>query len=185
MDLASSPGSSCRHVCGQELSLALEQLVRLVRELSSTGDLSFAAASMLNRLLRTGPQRLTELARAEGASQPGMTQLVTRLEREGLVTRSSNARDRRGVTVMITAHGAAMIDRRRARRGRALDDLLTRLGPDDQAAIAAALPAFDRLVRAAAELADDPAPPDHVGHAPSDTRSTDQQATHLPRTRTP
>ncbi|MER5918095.1 MarR family transcriptional regulator, partial [Streptomyces sp. NPDC001982] len=58
---------------GEELVVALEQLVRYVRQVSTAGGLSMAASSVLGRLGREGPQRLTELARAEGVSQPGMT----------------------------------------------------------------------------------------------------------------
>jgi DNA-binding MarR family transcriptional regulator len=69
----------------EQLMIAVEQLVRHVRHSATAGGLSTAASSALARLGREGPLRLTELARAEGLSQPGMTQLVGRLERAGLV----------------------------------------------------------------------------------------------------
>jgi DNA-binding MarR family transcriptional regulator len=94
--------------------------------------------------------RLTELAHAQGVSQPGMTQLVTRMEREGLVRRTANSDDRRGVLVEATDAGLDLLRRRRAERADALQHLLDRLDPQDQAAIAAALPALARLVEARA-----------------------------------
>ncbi|MEP9380933.1 MarR family transcriptional regulator [Nocardioides sp. KR10-350] len=133
-------------ISGTELSLALERLVRLIREISAGGGVSPTAATVLSRLRRMGPTRLTELARAEGLSQPGTTQLVTRMERDGLVHRTAAAEDRRAVLVEISDEGRAVLDERRAHRAAVLDDLLARLDPDDQAAIAAALPALDRLV---------------------------------------
>jgi DNA-binding MarR family transcriptional regulator len=135
---------------GTELAVVLEHLATLIRQVSTAGDLSAAASSALNRLGRGGPLRLTELAHAQGVSQPGMTQLVTRMEREGLVRRIANSDDRRGVVVEATDAGLDLVGRRRAERAVALQHMLDRLDPQDQAAIAAALPALARLVEARA-----------------------------------
>jgi DNA-binding MarR family transcriptional regulator len=131
---------------GADLIGVLEQLVRFLRQITTVGDLSPAASSLLNRLRRDGPQRLTELAHAEGISQPGMTKLVTRMEREGLVRRTASSDDRRGVLVEATEVGLDLLARRRAERAEALQQMLDRLDPRDQAAIATALPALARLV---------------------------------------
>ncbi len=133
---------------GTELVVVLEHLVTLMRQVSTAGGLSTAASSALNRLGRDGPHRLTELAHAQGVSQPGLTQLVTRMEREGLVRRTANRDDRRGVVVGATDAGLDLLRRRRAERAGALQQMLDRLAPQDQAAIAAALPALARLVQA-------------------------------------
>ncbi|WP_229791634.1 MarR family winged helix-turn-helix transcriptional regulator [Micromonospora fulviviridis] len=134
---------------GIELVVVLEHLVTLIRQVSTAGGLSTAASSALSRLGRDGPHRLTELAHAQGVSQPGMTQLVTRMEREGLVRRTANSDDRRAVLVEATDAGLDLLRRRRAERADALQHLLDCLDPQDQAAIAAALPALARLVEAA------------------------------------
>jgi DNA-binding MarR family transcriptional regulator len=128
------------------IETVFEQISRLVRRLATAGHLSLTAAMVLNRLHREGPQRLTELANAEGVSQPGMTQLVTRLERDGLVRRTATAGDRRGVLVDVTDAGRELIERRRAERAVALQELVGRLDRADQDAIAHALPALSRLV---------------------------------------
>ena len=130
------------------LGAVLERVSRLVRRLGTTGDLSITAATVIARLTGDGPQRLTELAVGEGLSQPGMTQLVSRLERDGLVRRTASAGDRRGVLVAVTDAGRELIAERRAQRAAALHELLGRLDPADQAAIAAALPALARLAEA-------------------------------------
>jgi DNA-binding MarR family transcriptional regulator len=124
------------------------QLARLVLHLAPTGELSLTAAGVLSRISREGPQRLTELAVSEGVSQPGMTQLVTRMQRDGLVRRTASADDRRGVLVAVTDAGRALMDRRRTERAAALHELLSRLGQPDQDAIHRALPALSRLVEA-------------------------------------
>jgi len=135
---------------GAELVVVLEHLVTFIRQVSTVGDLSAAASSALNRLGRDGPHGLTELAHAQRASQPGMTQLVTRMEREGLVRRTAKSDDRRTVLVEATEAGLDLLRRRRAERAEALQHLLNRLDPQDQAAIAAALPALARLVESRA-----------------------------------
>ncbi|MFJ1604278.1 MarR family winged helix-turn-helix transcriptional regulator [Streptomyces sp. NPDC088253] len=137
------PGGS-----GEELVVALEQLVRYVRQVSTAGGLSSAASSVLGRLGREGPQRVTELARGEGVSQPGMTQLVTRMERDGLVRRIASTDDRRGVLVEATDAGADVVSRRRAERAEALRELMDRLDPQEQSAVVIALPALARLIQA-------------------------------------
>jgi DNA-binding MarR family transcriptional regulator len=130
----------------QALSSVLERLVRVVRRLATAGDLSLPAAAVLNRLVGEGPQRLTSLAAGEAVSQPGMTQLVTRLERDGLVRRTASDADGRVVLVEVTAAGEGVVARRRAERTAALRELLRRLDPADRAAIRAAMPALERLV---------------------------------------
>ena len=126
------------------LESVLEQITRLIRRLATTGELGLTGAMVLARLTRDGPQRLTELALGEDLSQPGMTQLVTRLERDGLVRRT----DRRGVLVEVTDSGRELVERRRAERSAEVRELFGRLDAEDQGAIAAALPALARLVQA-------------------------------------
>jgi DNA-binding MarR family transcriptional regulator len=132
-------------VLASALSALIEQLVRLLRQITPSTGLGTAATLALLRLSREGPQRLTDLARAEGISQPGMTQLVSRLEREGLVERTASEVDRRGVVVAVTAAGRDFLDRRRAERAKALQQLLGRLEPDERAAIVTGIPALARL----------------------------------------
>ena len=133
-------------VSGQDLSHAMERLVRLIREISAAGGISPTTASVLSLLGRQGPERLTEMARSVGISQPAMTQLISRMERDGLVTRASAPEDRRAVLVVLSDHGEAVLAERREQRAGVLGELLARLDPADQAAIGAALPALDRLV---------------------------------------
>jgi DNA-binding MarR family transcriptional regulator len=50
--------------------------------------------------------------------------------------------------VHLTAAGAELLRRRRAARARLIDELAGRLSDDDRDALAAALPALERLVAA-------------------------------------
>lgn len=133
---------------GSDLAAAMERVVRLVREMSTAGDVSSTAAAVLTTLGRQGPSRVTDLARREGVSQPAMSQLVNRLESEGLVARATDSEDRRGVLVEVSERGRGVIEARRTQRAEILGAALERLDADDQQAIAAALPALGRLVEA-------------------------------------
>lgn len=127
--------------------IAAEQLIRYVRHSATAGGLSTAASSALGRLGREGPQRLTELARAENVSQPNMTQLVTRMERAGLVRRTADRTDGRGVLVEATDTGLEVFRQRRAERAEALRQLVEQLSEPEQQAVRTALPALARAVQ--------------------------------------
>lgn len=77
-----------------------------------------------------------------------MTQLVTRMERDGLVRRIASTDDRRGVLVEATDAGAEVVRARRAERAQALRKLMDRLDPQEESAVVIALPALARLVQA-------------------------------------
>ncbi|MDG6103341.1 MarR family transcriptional regulator [Dactylosporangium aurantiacum] len=127
------------------LTAAVERLFSVLRHGNPPNDISLTAASTLRRLEREGPRRLTELAAAEGVTQPAMTQLAQRLERDGLAERTTDATDGRVVLVRVTQAGRDLLARRRAVRAEHLTALLRDLTPEDEALIAAALPALERL----------------------------------------
>ena len=119
----------------------------LVRHLAS--GTSLTCRSVLATLDDDSPVRLTALAAATGISQPAMTQLVRRLEREGLVTRLIDPEDARATLVTISESGSRM----RAELHQSLDerlvDLLSTLTPDEEAglglAMRVALPLLQQL----------------------------------------
>lgn len=140
-----------------EVAARLERLIGLFRWLSPPSGLSLTSAATLATLDRSGPCRLTVLAAREGVTQPAMTQLVARLQDGGLVDRVPDPSDGRVVLIRITAAGQGMLARRRAVRAERLAGLLARLTPDEQRALAAALPVIDTLAGA---RRDDPPPLD-------------------------
>src|SRR6478735_7136874 len=85
---------------------AVENFNRFYIRLPMLEKLSFTTLSVLDTLAHgDGPVRLTDLAKTEQVSQPGITQLVTRLERDGLVERRPDPSDGRAVLVHITEAG--------------------------------------------------------------------------------
>jgi DNA-binding MarR family transcriptional regulator len=129
-----------------ELTAALEEFTRMFIRLPSVQRLSFTTLSVLHTLAGRGPQRLTELTASEQVTQPAITQIVSKLEREGLVERRPDPSDGRAVLVRVTAAGAAIVAGRRVDRIAHLTELTSHLTPAEQAAIAAALPALARMV---------------------------------------
>ncbi|MFE7111026.1 MarR family winged helix-turn-helix transcriptional regulator [Streptomyces sp. NPDC057575] len=134
-------------VSAETLMIAVERMVRHVRQSAVAGGLSTAASSALGRLGREGPHRLTELARAEGASQPNMTQLITRMERAGFVRRVADPHDGRAVLVEATDTGLKVFRQRRAERADALRLLVEELSEPEQRAVRVALPALARAIQ--------------------------------------
>jgi DNA-binding MarR family transcriptional regulator len=108
-------------------------------------DISLTAASTLSTLDRTGARRLTDLAMIQGVTQPSMSVLVTGLEQAGLAERKQDPSDKRVVLVALTEAGAAYIRARRQAGARTFADLIDKLPDDEAAALAAAVPALNRL----------------------------------------
>jgi DNA-binding MarR family transcriptional regulator len=124
----------------------LSKLVRLlIRETAGAG-MSRTSLSVLAALRDAGSARITELADAERVAQPSMTTLISRLEGQGLVQRQSDPLDGRAVVVALTRAGRAELERMTRARAELLARRLEALTPAEQAALAAALPALDRLI---------------------------------------
>lgn len=78
---------------------------RLEAALSGTG-LSLSKFAVLDRLMKAGePLLLTRLAQQLSCVKSNITQLVDRLEAEGLVERKDDPEDRRSVLAVITHEG--------------------------------------------------------------------------------
>ncbi|MFM9443109.1 MarR family winged helix-turn-helix transcriptional regulator [Streptomyces acidiscabies] len=127
------------------LTRTIENFNRYYIRLPAVQKLSFTTLSVLDTLAVGGPRRLTELVKTEQMSQPGLTQLVTRLERDGLVERRPDPADGRAVIVHITDAGREIGESRHEDRSRHLRRLVGRLTPEERQAIEAALPALTRL----------------------------------------
>ena len=135
-----APRPDARISIGEALIGLAASLVRWARR-----DMSLTSSGTLSTLDRAGPQRITDLARAEGVAQPSMTVLVGTLERDGLVVRRGDSSDKRVVLIELTAAGADLIRGRRRAHAQALAQLIEELPSDEAAALLAALPALEHL----------------------------------------
>jgi DNA-binding MarR family transcriptional regulator len=140
----------------EDIAAALDLGAALLsRRVAQGRGLSLAARGVLGSLEEAGPTRLTALAAASGVSQPAMTQLVGRLERDGLVVRLIDPDDARATLVDLSDAGHALLaELRRLRRDR-LAQLLDTLSPHDEVtlslAMRVALPLLQQLSSSAAE----------------------------------
>lgn len=137
-----------------EIAESLQQIaVLVVRYLADRQGLAFTSVLVLSLLAAEGPMRLTALAASEGVSQPSMSQLVQRLERQGLAARVSDGADGRAALVAITDAGRAlMAERQEALAGR-MADLLATLSAEEEASLRLAMrvsqPIVLRMIRTA------------------------------------
>ena len=136
-----------------ELASVIEEFTRNSIRLPLRDRHTFTTLSVLHTLAGKGPMRLAALTATEQITQPAITQLITRLEREGLVERRPDPDDGRVVLVRTTDAGLRIVHGRRQERVRRFNELAEHLTPEERHAIAAALPALARM----AALMDDTA----------------------------
>ena len=89
---------------------------RVGRDLAAGTSLPLGSYDVL-RLLHEAPGgrlRLSELARAVHLTRSGVTRLVNRLERAGLLRREGHAQDRRGSCAILTDRGRDELRQARA-----------------------------------------------------------------------
>ena len=141
----------------EEIADALEQASILTTRHITNQTVSLTSALALSRLNEQGPIRLTTLAAAEGLAQPSMTQLIQRLERQGLATRINDPEDGRVALVNITNAGRALLDDRRGDRRDRLGELLKDLSPEDEAALILAANVALPIIRGLVHDATNPA----------------------------
>lgn len=108
-----------------QLHGAAIRLLRYLRREDTASGVTAAQLSALSVLAFGGPQTLSSLAAAEQVKPPTMSQLVSGLERLGLVARRPI--DRRSAEISLTRKGRALMEagrrRRLARLTRALETL--------------------------------------------------------------
>ncbi|RXZ50053.1 MarR family winged helix-turn-helix transcriptional regulator [Agromyces binzhouensis] len=87
----------------------------------------------------------SELAASLGLGRPTVSNLLSRMERDGLVARTPRAGDGRGVDVAASAHALDLFVRFDRASTAIVADAASALTPEDLAALDAALPALERL----------------------------------------
>jgi DNA-binding MarR family transcriptional regulator len=110
-----------------QLHSAAIHLLRQLRKEDDASGLSAPRLSALSVVVFGGPLTLGELARAEQVKPPTMTRIVTGLEKEGLVKRKGDQRDRRLTRIEATPKGRKILFAGRARRVEKLAIAVSRL----------------------------------------------------------
>ena len=142
---AASPAYSTEDLA-RELRPRLTRLSHLLRRQTTGLALSMSQTLVLGTLLDGRPHRMGELAQAEGVALPTMTEIVTRMERNGWLQRRMDVRDRRCVEVTITEAGRRLAAEVIAHRIDLLRARLEPLNEGERRALADAIPALDHLL---------------------------------------
>ena len=93
-----------------------------------------------------GPLRLSDLARREAVSVPTMSRVLTALDEQGLVVRTPDPQDARGVLVTLSDAGQRRLAQVRSHRTALVARRLGRLDAAQRASLQAALPALEALL---------------------------------------
>ncbi len=93
-----------------------------------------------------GPLRLSELARREAVTAPTMSRVLAALDEQGLVIRTTDPADARGIRIVLSDRGAVALDEVRSHRTALIARRLDRLDPGQRRTLGAAMPALEALL---------------------------------------
>jgi DNA-binding MarR family transcriptional regulator len=130
------------------LRVSVGLLVRRLRLVQGSGELTMPESSALARLDRGGPTTPSALARQEQISPQSMGATLGGLETRGLVERHSDPEDGRRVVISLSDAGlAALRDKRNARTERLAVALSSGFTDAELRQLMAAVPLIERLAQ--------------------------------------
>jgi len=129
-----------------QLHSAAIHLLRQLRKEDDASGLSAPRLSALSVVVSGGPLSLGQLARSEQVKPPTMTKLVTGLEKDGLVRRQIDARDKRLTKIVATSKGERILREGRARRVKSLTTAIAELQENELAQLDRGIQVFRKLV---------------------------------------
>ena len=133
------------HALADALHRAAIGLLRGIKTADQETGLSPPRLSALSVLVFGGRQSLASLAKAEGVKPPTMSKLVAELEQDGLVEKSADPEDGRGLIIVATARGRKIMLQGRDRRLALLEERLGRLNAKEIARLADAAPVLLKI----------------------------------------
>lgn len=126
---------------------ALDTFIKLLRAGNTIGneanrglaeyDLTPSQFAVLEALFHVGSLCLSELSDKILRTAGNLTMVVDNLEKRGLARRVQGAKDRRYVSVEITARGRDVLKRVFPEHAARIADLMSRLTPDEQSQLGA------------------------------------------------
>jgi DNA-binding MarR family transcriptional regulator len=135
----------------EQVYLFVQHLGRRLRDIDAAAGISPARFSALASLAFHGPINLSELAADERVSRPAMTRLARDMEVAGLIARTPDPDDGRGVRVALTPSGLALVHQVRDRKIALVADYLAGLDPALQRQVAAVFTALEELAEPSQE----------------------------------
>jgi DNA-binding MarR family transcriptional regulator len=129
-----------------QLHSAAIHLLRKLRKEDDASGLSAPRLSALSVVVFGGPLTLGKLAAAEQVKPPTMTRIVTGLEKEGLVKRIGDSRDRRLTRIQATIKGQKVLTAGRARRVEKLAAAVRGLRPNELAELTRGVQLLQQII---------------------------------------
>lgn len=118
------------HEIAERIRPAMTSLYVTYFRIAEQSDLTGPQLSIMARLVQDGPSRVSKLAEAEGVRMPTASNTVNQLEKRGLVRRTRDESDRRGVSVELTEKGQKELTRVGDERTNYLADMIATLPPE-------------------------------------------------------
>lgn len=93
-----------------KLTRCTNSLLARLAERNTIGDLTYSQFAVLEALYHLGPMTQGEVSQKVLKSGSNMTTVIDNLERDGLVQRERDAKDRRVIHVHLTGAGSRMLE---------------------------------------------------------------------------
>jgi DNA-binding MarR family transcriptional regulator len=129
----------------ERLYLFVQHVGRRLRDIDVAHGISPARFSALVHLAFHGVDNVGQLAAHERVSRPSMTRLVRDMEEDGLVRRTVDANDARGVLVALTKKGRDVVDQVRRAKIALIAEQIRALKGSERAALRLTLEALQGL----------------------------------------
>src|SRR5471030_2786753 len=131
----------------ERIYLFVQHLGRRLRDIDARSGLTPTRFSALASLRFHGSRNIGDLAVDERVRAPSMTRLARDMERDGLLTRTADPADGRGVLIELTPLAVALFDKVRGEKIALVADYLADLTEPAKVAITIAFAALDDLAQ--------------------------------------
>ncbi|WP_146360928.1 MarR family winged helix-turn-helix transcriptional regulator [Arthrobacter yangruifuii] len=129
-----------------EFRESLRLALYIARNMDADARFSATQVSLMKMASGEG-MRVSEMARNLGVKVPSATEQIIRLEGAGLLKRSPDPHDSRGVRVTLTPQGQESLQDANRTRTALMASLLEQLNSEERTALSAALPVIRRLTK--------------------------------------
>jgi DNA-binding MarR family transcriptional regulator len=142
---AVSPDADARSEIAALLHEQFARLTRRLRTLELPSGMTLERLSALSVVDKRGPISVTALADSEMVRPATMSRMITALAEEGLVKRTHDKNDGRGVLISATPKGRRVFQRAQDQRLSRFAEILNSLSDEQLAAMRDLAEALDRL----------------------------------------
>jgi len=135
-----------------ELSSSLRSVVSglhkgLRKRASSVMEYSMTEVETISHLFRSGALLPTELAALTKVKTQSMSQILKKMEEQGLIKRTPSKEDKRKVFISLSSYGKKMVEKVRYEKDEWLKDAIDKLLTDkEKELLIKALPALNKLI---------------------------------------